>query len=115
MVPSLVLFINHKPLRLKQQHNGIKMIFNNKQKRTAYLGLLIMAAAFLVWIGFGGEIFTKTQVLVEKQDELFNITYKEWKEQFVLGLDYTLGVSGIISLVFSALIWKQRTKKLKSS
>jgi hypothetical protein len=73
--------------------------------------LLLIAAAFLIWLGFGAEIFTKSRVLVEKQDELLGTSYKEWKDQFVLGLDYTLGLSGFIILSSFIIIWRQRKIK----
>ncbi|MDZ7625972.1 MAG: hypothetical protein U5J96_16190 [Ignavibacteriaceae bacterium] len=84
------------------------MKLNHNQKKTIIVGLLLIAAAFLVWVGFGAEIFTKTQVLIEKKDELFGTSYKEWKDQFVLGLDYTLAFSGVIFLSSSIIIWRQR-------
>jgi len=84
------------------------MLFNKRQKRTFIIGLLLIAAALLIWLGFGAEIFTKTQVLVEKKDELFGTSYKEWKDQFILGLDYTLGFIGLITAVTSFIVWKQK-------
>lgn len=89
------------------------MKFNSAQKKTLVIGVIIIVAAILVWVGFGGEIFTKTQVLVEKKDELFGTTYKEWKDQFVLGLDYTLGFSGIVTLITALTIFFKREKKIK--
>lgn len=86
----------------------IGMKLNQSQKKTFIIGLLLMAAAFLVWLGFGAEIFTKTQVLIEKKDELLGTSYKEWKDQFVLGLDYTLGIVALIILSSSIIIWRQR-------
>jgi hypothetical protein len=67
---------------------------DKKQKITLLTGLLIIIAVFVVWLSSGGELFTKTQVLIEKKDELFGTTYKEWKDQFIWGLDYTLYVTG---------------------
>jgi hypothetical protein len=87
------------------------MRFNKKQKRTILIGLLMISAALLIWIGFGGEIFTKTQVLIEKQDELLGTTYKEWKNKFVLGLDYTLGFSGLVVFISLIAIWLLRSRK----
>jgi hypothetical protein len=87
------------------------MRFNEKQKRTILIGLLMISAALLIWIGFGGEIFTKTQVLIEKQDELLGTTYKEWKNKFVLGLDYTLGFSGLVVFISLIAIWLLRSRK----
>lgn len=88
------------------------MKFNSKQKKTFVIGIMIIIAAVIVWAGFGGEIFTKTQVLVEKQDELFGTTYKEWKDQFILGLDYTVGFSGIVALVTALIIFFKRDKNI---
>ncbi|MBK6913084.1 MAG: hypothetical protein IPH11_05235 [Ignavibacteriales bacterium] len=88
------------------------MKFNSKQKKTFVIGIMIIIAAVIVWAGFGGEIFTKTQVLVEKQDELFGTTYKEWKDQFILGLDYTVGFSGIVALVSALIIFFKRDKNI---
>ncbi|NCS87485.1 MAG: hypothetical protein GW789_01910 [Ignavibacteria bacterium] len=88
------------------------MKLNKRQKRTLLMALLLIAAALLVWIGFGGEIFTKTKVLVEIQDEIFGTT-KEWKDQFVLGLDYTLAFSGITVLLALVFTFLQRDKKQK--
>ena len=86
------------------------MKLNKSQKRTLFIALLLIAAALLVWIGFGGEIFTKTKVLVEIQDEIFGTT-KEWKDQFVLGLDYTLAFSGITVLLALVFTFLQRDKR----
>jgi hypothetical protein len=87
------------------------MKFNKKQKITFYMGLLVIKAALLLWIVFGGEVFTKTQVLIEKRNEFLGTSYKEWKDHFVLGLDYTLGFIGIAALLIGVIIWSQRTRK----
>lgn len=59
---------------------------NKYQKRTIIIGLIIIVAAVIVWLASGGEIFTKTQVLIEKKDALFGTTYKELQDKFVFGL-----------------------------
>lgn len=87
------------------------MRFNNKQKRVLFIGLLLSLAALIIWFGFGAEIFTKTKVLVEKKDDLLGTTYKEWKDQFILGLDYTLGIIGFVLLGSVILIWKWKDKR----
>lgn len=91
------------------------MKFNSSQKKTFAIGVMLIIAAIIVWAGFGGEIFTKTQVLIEKKDELFGTTYKEWKDQFVLGLDYTLGFSGIVALITTLTIFFKRDKNKSES
>jgi len=86
------------------------MKLNQKQKKVFYFWLLIVAAAIFTWIGFGGEVFTKTQIIVEKRDELLGTTFKEWEEKFVLGLDYTIGFIGIVSMITAFIVWWLKTK-----
>jgi hypothetical protein len=84
---------------------------NRKQKITLLIGITIIVLAFIVWLYYGGQLFTKTQVLIEKKDELFGTTYKEWKNQFIWGLDYTLYVSGATVLVCGILFFVFRKKR----
>jgi hypothetical protein len=84
------------------------MKLNRNQKKTFVIALLFVTVMFLIWLGFGAEVFTKTQVLMEKHDELFGNSYKEWKDQFVLGLDYTLVAIGLIFIASSVIAWRQR-------
>ncbi|PJA96516.1 MAG: hypothetical protein CO129_06100 [Ignavibacteriales bacterium CG_4_9_14_3_um_filter_34_10] len=85
------------------------MKINTKQKRVLLTGLLISIAAIIIWLSFGAEIFTKTKVLVETKDEIFGDT-KEWKDHFVLGLDYTLGFIAFVNIAFFILVWKLKSK-----
>ncbi|MBI3124018.1 MAG: hypothetical protein HYZ10_06400 [Ignavibacteriales bacterium] len=87
------------------------MKLNKSQKRILLIGLIVIVAALLIWLGFGGEIFTKTQVMIERQDELLGTTYKEWKDQFILGLDYTLAFSGSTALLVLVFTFIKRDKK----
>jgi hypothetical protein len=87
------------------------MKLNKKQKRTILIGLLVIAAAIVVWLGFGSEIFTKTQVIVEKKDELFGTTYKEFEDRFVLGLDYTGAFSFAVFVITGVIAFFQRSRK----
>lgn len=87
------------------------MKINKKQKTILIAGLFLIVGILILWIGFGGEIFTKTQVLVEKQDAIMGTTYKEWKNQFILGLDYSLGISGIITAITALGLYVFRNKK----
>lgn len=86
------------------------MNLNKKQKRILITGLLLSLAAMVIWFKSGAEIFTKTEVLVDKQDPLLGATFKEWENKFVLGLDYTLGFIGIVFATGSFIVWKIRTK-----
>lgn len=84
-------------------------MLNKKQKRVRTISLLLIVIALATWLGYGGEILTKTEVLVETNDDLFG-TVKEWKDQFVLGLDYTLGIIGGIIAISLAAIYLLRNK-----
>ena len=86
---------------------------NKKQKIILIIGTMLILTALIVWIANGGEIFTKNQVLIERQDELFGTTYKEWEDKFVLGLDYAGGFSGIIAIISGVLFFIFRNKKSK--
>lgn len=69
----------------------------NKTQKRIMLGVLgTILISVIVWMIYGGEIWTKTQVLVEMHDDLFDSTYREWKDKFVLGLDYILAFDGIV-------------------
>ena len=84
---------------------------NNKQKIILIVGSVLIIAALIVWLSNGGEIFTKTQVLVERKDKLFGTTFKEWKDKLVIGLDYAGGFSAIVLAVMGVLLFVFRTKK----
>ena len=85
-------------------------ILNKNQKKVRVISLLLIVIVLATWLGYGGDILTKTEVLVETTDELFG-TVKEWKDQFVLGLDYTLGIIGGIVAISLTAIYLLRTKK----
>ncbi len=86
---------------------------NKKQKLIIISGSVIIIIAFIIWGLSGGEVFTKTQVLVEKKDELFGTTYKEWQNKFIWGLDLTGAVTASVVIICGILIYvfKRREKK----
>lgn len=86
------------------------MKLNKYQKRTLSITAILSVAVVLVWIGFGMEIFTKSRVIIEKTDEVFGTTYKEFEDRFILGLDYTAAFSFIIVLLSAGIIFLQRKK-----
>lgn len=86
---------------------------NKIQKIVLLSGSILILAALVVWILSGGEIFTKTQVLIEKTDELFGHTYMEWEDKLVIGLDYTGGFSALVAVITGILFFLFRTKKNK--
>jgi hypothetical protein len=83
---------------------------NKKQKYIIYIGLAIIILSLVFWQVFGGDIYTKTQVLVETEDELFGTT-KEFVDQFVWGLDLSALISGTTILISAVLMFLFRTKK----
>ncbi|UCH65240.1 MAG: hypothetical protein JSW63_11650 [Ignavibacterium sp.] len=86
---------------------------NKKQKIVLIIGAFLIISALVVWVAQGGHIFTKTQILIERQDELFGTTYKEWEDKLVVGLDYAGGISAIVALLTGILIFTFRNKKSK--
>lgn len=89
---------------------------NKRQKNIIMISAFLIIAAFIIWMLFGGEIFTKTQVLVDAQTDLekeLGITHQTWEDKFILGLDYTLAFSGLIVLAGGIATFLTRTKKNK--
>ena len=85
--------------------------FNSKQKRTLYVALAIIALSLIVWLGYGQEIFTKSEVLVEVKDEVFDRTYQEWQKQFIWGLDLSMAISGFTAITSIIIMYFQKTKR----
>lgn len=84
---------------------------NKNQKVILISALLIIAVILIYWQTSGGDILTKTQVQVERVDELFNTTYMEWEDRFVLGLDYAGTASAAVAVLSGILIFLFRNKK----
>lgn len=84
---------------------------NRKQKKILISFGFVVFSTILIWIAFGREIFTKTQILIEKKDELFGWTQKQWVDKFIWGLDLTGGIILIAALISLILIVVFRSKK----
>lgn len=84
---------------------------NRKQKAVVISVLGIIVFSFILWMALGGEIFTKTQVLVEQKDELFGWTEKKWVDKFIWGLDLSGLISAVSLIAGVVLIFFLRTKK----
>ena len=84
---------------------------NKKQKIVLVVGAVLIFSALILWLAHGGEIFTKTQVLIEKQDDLFGTIYNEWEDKIVVGLDYAGGFSAMVAVISAVLFFFLRTKK----
>ncbi|MGK9368437.1 hypothetical protein ACSSWA_06015 [Melioribacter sp. Ez-97] len=77
---------------------------NNKQKYLIVISFSLILITFAIWLYYGGEIFTKTQILVETKDDLFGWTESKWVDKFVWGLDLSLAMSGLI-IISSAFLY----------
>ena len=75
------------------------------------IALSLIAIALVVWIAYGANIFTKTKVLVERKDELFGTTYKEWQNKLVLGLDYISVFIGAVVVIAGVFLFKFKSHK----
>ncbi len=84
---------------------------NRKQKAALIGGMTVVLLALVLWLLNGSEFFTKTQVLIDKKDELFGTTYKEWKNTLIPGLDFILAVSFITVIISLTLTYLLRTKR----
>ena len=85
---------------------------NQKQKKILIAVIVIVALSIITWIFFGAEIFTKTQVLIEKKDDLFpDMVVKQLVDKFIWGLDLTGAVSFISIIIGSIFYFRARDKK----
>lgn len=85
---------------------------NIKQKRTLIIAAVIIVALLIIWIAFGGYIFTRTQVLVENKDELFpDMVQKKWVNKFIWGLDLSILLSVATIFISSIIFFLFRDKK----
>lgn len=85
---------------------------NTKQKFSLIIGGAFIVVALAAWLFYGGEIFTKTSVLIERPDELFpDQKVLEWEDRFVLGLDYTLAFSFIVAILTTIFFFIFKNKK----
>jgi len=83
---------------------------NKKQRIILFMVISIVFLSMIIWLFYGGEIFTKSQVLIETKDELFGWTEKKWVNKFIWGLDLSLLISGITILTGGILFFIFRNK-----
>lgn len=91
---------------------------NGRQKIVILIAAVIILSALIVWLAGGGELLTKSQVLVDKTtelDKMLGVKNEVWEQKFILGLDYTLGFSGFIAVVSGILFFVFRNKKNKET
>ncbi len=87
---------------------------NSKQKLVLIIGIILIIAVLAYWYSQGAELFTKTQVLVDKTTELdrmLGVENKEYVDKFVLGLDYAGAISAAIAVISGVLIYLFKNKR----
>lgn len=100
---------------------------NSKQKHVITIGVVLIVITAVIWLLEGGDFFTKTQILVEKEaselDKMLGIPpQKKFKDSFVFGLVppgltataemiSAATVSGLIVVISGFLFFKFKTKK----
>ena len=100
---------------------------NSKQKLVITIGLVLIVITVIIWLLEGGDFFTKTQILVEKEvselDKMLGITpQKEFQDSFIFGLVppgltataemiSVATVAGLITVVSGLLFFSFKNKK----
>lgn len=85
-----------------------------QQKYLLAIGIILIAAALIYWQTQGGEILTKTQVLVDKStdlDRMLGVKNEQYVDKFILGLDYAGGFSVAAAFITGIFIYLFRNKK----
>jgi hypothetical protein len=98
---------------------------NKNQKYVLIFGIILIASAFIYWYTQGAEIFTKSQVLIDKTtdlDRMLGVENKQYIDQFVLGLlpsgmtsvaemSSVASISGLVFVISGILIYLFRNKR----
>ena len=90
---------------------------NKNQKLILIIGIILIVAVLIYWFTQGAEIFTKTQILVDKTtdlDRMLGVENKQYVDKFVLGLDYAGGFSVAVASISGILIYLFRNKRKKT-
>ncbi|MCS7052934.1 MAG: hypothetical protein NZM09_04280 [Ignavibacterium sp.] len=77
---------------------------NKSQKILFSISALIIISILSFWLIQGGELFTKTKILVDNTSELdkaLGIKNEVWVDKFILGLDYSaVIILGVLIITF---------------
>lgn len=87
---------------------------NKNQKIALLIGIILILIVLAYWYSQGGEIFTKTQVLVDKTtdlDRMLGVENKQYEDKFVLGLDYAGAIAAAIAFITGLLIYFFKNKR----
>ena len=98
---------------------------NKTQKYIIAIGIILIGITLIYWYSQGAEVFTKTQVIVDKTtdlDRMLGVENKQYVDQFVFGLfpsgmsslmemSSTASISGAVVLLTGILIYLFRNKR----
>ena len=98
---------------------------NKNQKYILTIGIIVIASALIYWYSQGAEVFTKTQVIVDKTtdlDRMLGVENKQYVDHYVFGLFpsgmtsvmemlSTASVSGVVIMLAGILIYLFRNKR----
>jgi hypothetical protein len=98
---------------------------NKNQKYVLALGIILIVSVLIYWYAQGSEVFTKSQVLVDKTtdlDRMLGVVNKQYVDKFVFGLFPSgmaslaeiisvASLSGFLMVVSGLLIYLFRNKK----
>ena len=87
---------------------------NKNQKLVLIIGIILILSVLIYWFTQGAEIFTKSQILVDKTtdlDRMLGVENKQYVDKFVLGLDYAGGFSAAVALLSGIFIYLFRNKR----
>jgi multidrug efflux pump subunit AcrB len=83
---------------------------NSKQKKSVIISVVVAIISIFPYLYYGLNTLTKTSVIVEKKDELFDTVYKVTENKFIWGLDLTLLVMGVSLLIGGLLYYFYKDK-----
>jgi hypothetical protein len=86
---------------------------NSKQKYVILVALILIAVVLVWWLASGSEVFTKSQVLVDKTNELekmLGVKTEVWEDKFIFGLlpsgmSFTVELLSVVTLSAIVLIF----------
>jgi hypothetical protein len=87
---------------------------NKNQKLVLIIGIILILSVLIYWFTQGAEIFTKSQILVDKTtdlDRMLGVENKQYVDKFVLGLDYAGGFLAAVTVLSGIFIYLFRNKR----
>ena len=74
---------------------------NKNQKYVLTIGIILIVSALSYWYSQGAEVFTKSQVLVDKTtdlDRMLGVVNKQYVDKFVFGL-FPSGIASLAEII----------------